>query len=225
MLQFERQAWDKGFRRVAGVDEAGRGTLAGPVVAAALVFDSDFLKAEARGSLKELKDSKELTEAGRERCYALLAGLAQVEFAVGVADAFEIDRHNILQATFLAMRRAVCGLPHPPDHVLVDGPHAPSLPYPCTPMIDGDALSLTVAAASIVAKVTRDEMMRELDGRFPGYGLAGHKGYGTPFHTQALMERGPSAVHRRSFRPVQDAIRIHAWLARQKSDSDQGATK
>jgi len=225
LLQFERQAWAKGFRRVAGVDEAGRGPLAGPVVAAALVFEPGFLEAEARGLLKELKDSKELTEAGRNRCFALLCGLREVDLAVGSADPFEIDRINILQATFLAMSRAVGGLPHPPDHVLVDGPHAPRLPCPCTPIIDGDALSLSVAAASIVAKVTRDRLMRELDGRFPGYGLAGHKGYGTPFHTQALLERGPSPAHRRSFRPVQDAIRIHAWLARQKCESDQGATK
>ncbi len=210
---------------MAGVDEAGRGPLAGPVVAAAVIFDPAFLEAEARGLLRELKDSKELTEAGRNRSYDLLRGLREVELSVGAADVFEIDRINILQATFLAMSRAVGGYAHPPDHVLVDGPRAPSIPYPCTPIIDGDALSLSVAAASIVAKVTRDRLMRELDVRFPGYGLAGHKGYGTPFHTQALLERGPSPAHRRSFRPVQDAIRIHAWLARQKNDPGQGATK
>ncbi len=210
---------------MAGVDEAGRGPLAGPVVAAALIFDSDFLKAEARGLLKDLKDSKELTAAGRERGYALLCGLETVEMAVGIADAFEIDRYNILQATFMAMSRAVCGLPQPPDHVLIDGPHAPHIPYPCTPIIDGDALSLTIAAASIVAKVTRDRLMVELDARFPGYGLAGHKGYGTPFHIQALFEHGPSSIHRRSFRPVQDAIRIQAYLNRQKETPLHGVTK
>lgn len=225
MLQFEHQAWQRGFRRVAGVDEAGRGTLAGPVVAAALVFDPDFLRAEALGVLKDLKDSKELTVAGRERSYELLCGLEAVEMAVGIADAFEIDRYNILQATFMAMSRAVCGLPRPPDHVLIDGPHSPRIPYPCTPIIDGDALSLTIAAASIVAKVTRDRLMVELEERFPGYGLAGHKGYGTAFHIQALFERGPSAIHRRSFRPVQDAIRIHAYLDSRKDPPDQGVTK
>jgi ribonuclease HII len=225
LLKFEHEAWQLGFRRVAGVDEAGRGTLAGPVVAVALVFDADFLKAEARGLLKDIKDSKELTVAGRERGYEILCGLAEVDMAVGIADAFEIDRYNILQATFMAMNRAVCGLPQPPDHVLIDGPHTPRIPYSCTPIVDGDALSLTIAAASIVAKVTRDRLMVELDGRFPGYGLAGHKGYGTPFHIQALYEHGPSAVHRRSFRPVQDAIRIHAYLDSQKAVRNYGVTK
>lgn len=226
MLQFEHQVWRRGFRRVAGVDEAGRGTLAGPVVAAAVIFDPDFLRIEARGLLKDFKDSKELTAAGRETCYELLCGFDAVEMAVGVADVFEIDRYNILQATFAAMGRAVTGLPVPPDHVLIDGPHAPPISFPCTPIIDGDAQSLSIAAASIVAKVTRDRMMVELDARFPGYGLAGHKGYGTEMHTKALFEHGPSPAHRRSFRPVQDALRIHAYLAGRKEQADrQGATK
>ena len=207
------------------MDEAGRGTLAGPVVAAAVLFEPGFLKAEAGGLLKELDDSKKLTVAGRERSYDLLGGLDAVTLAVGIADAFEIDRYNILQATFMAMTRAVCGLPQPPDHVLIDGPYSPRIPYPCTPIIDGDALSLSIAAASIVAKVTRDHLMVEMDSRFPGYGLAKHKGYGTAVHIQALFERGPSAIHRRSFRPVQDAIRIHAYLDSQKGPADQGATK
>lgn len=226
MLEFERQAWKRGFQRVAGVDEAGRGTLAGPVVAAAVVFDPVFLQAEATGLLKEFKDSKELTEAGRERCFELLCRLEPVEMAAGAADAFEIDRYNILQATFMAMNRAVRGLTQPPDHVLIDGPYPPpGLPCSCTPIVDGDALSLTIASASIVAKVLRDRLMGDMDARVPGYGLAGHKGYGTRFHTQALMEHGPSAVHRRSFRPVKDAIRIQEFLARQKKASDHGATK
>jgi ribonuclease HII len=223
LLQFEHQAWKQGFSRVAGVDEAGRGPLAGPVVACALLFDPDFLKAEAKGLLKEFKDSKVLSAGGREDCYALLCGLDTVDMAVGAADAFEIDRYNILQATFIAMGRAVAGLAELPDQVLVDGPHAPLLPCPCTPIVDGDALSLSIAAASIVAKVTRDRFMVELDARLPGYGMAGHKGYGTQFHTQAMFEHGVSPVHRRSFRPVQDAIRIHAYLQSRKRQADQGS--
>lgn len=224
MLRFEREAWGKGFQRVAGVDEAGRGTLAGPVVAAAVLIDPAFLEAEATGLLGELNDSKRLTAAARERCFALLCGAAPVALAVGAADADEIDRRNILNATMRAMARAVAGLPVAPDQVLVDGPHAPCLACACTPIVDGDALSLSVAAASIVAKVMRDRMMRAWDGRFPGYGLAAHKGYGTAFHTQALLDRGPSPLHRRSFRPVQDAIRIQAWMARQARVSGQGPT-
>jgi ribonuclease HII len=223
LLQFERQAWQRGFARVAGVDEAGRGPLAGPVVACALVFDPDFLKAEAKGLLCEFKDSKELSAAGRETCYALLCGLDTVDMAVGAADAFEIDRYNILQATFIAMGRAVAGLADPPDHVLVDGPHSPVLPCSCTPIIDGDALSLSIAAASIVAKVTRDRYMVDLDARIPHYGMAGHKGYGTPLHTQAMFEHGVTPVHRRSFRPVQDAIRIHAYLETRRKQANQGS--
>ncbi len=225
MLQFEHQAWQRGFVRVAGVDEAGRGPLAGPVVAAALVFEPAFLKAEARGLLKEFKDSKLLTAARRESCFELLCGLDAVDMAIGAADAFEIDRYNILQATFMAMGRAVAGLADAPDHVLIDGPHIPLIPYSCTPIIDGDALSLTIAAASIVAKVMRDRFMVELDGRFPGYGLAAHKGYGTQLHTQALFEHGPSPAHRRSFRPVQDATRIHAYLEDRKRANGQGTVK
>jgi len=218
LLEFETEAWKRGFRRVAGVDEAGRGPLAGPVVAAAVIFDVGFLQREAGGVLVGLTDSKQLGESERERFFALFSSSAEVEVAVGAADAFEIDRYNILQATFLAMRRAVAGLTPPPDAILVDGPYDPGLGRPAIPVVDGDARSLTVAAASVMAKVLRDRLMRAWDGRFPGYGLAGHKGYGTRLHTQALLEKGVSPLHRRSFRPVQDALRIRAFLHRASNE-------
>ncbi len=214
MLEFESQAWERGFRRVAGVDEAGRGPLAGPVVAAAVVFDAAYLLREAGGILAGLTDSKQLGEKERERFFDLFCSVREVDASLGAADAFEIDRHNILRATFLAMRRAVAGLTPPPDAILVDGPYDPGLGVPVIPVVDGDARSLTVAAASVMAKVVRDRLMRGWDERFPGYGLAGHKGYGTRLHTQALFERGVLPLHRRSFRPVQDALRIRSYLSR-----------
>ena len=209
MLQFERQSWDQGFARLAGVDEAGRGPLAGPVVAAALVFDRAFLEAEQFGRLQGITDSKALTESQREEFHLLLSAHCPVSIGVGLAGAAEIDSINILRATHLAMARALQALSPPADFALVDGLPVSGLPCPSRAIVKGDARSLSIAAASIVAKVTRDRIMQQLDREYPCYGFARHKGYGTRTHMEALLEYGPCPVHRRSFRPVQDAARIH----------------
>jgi ribonuclease HII len=212
LLQFERQAWDAGHRRVAGVDEAGRGPLAGPVVAAAVVIEADFLRANERERFAKLTDSKQLTAHQRDFFFDLLTGSPQVEVGVGMADAAEIDEKNILNATHLAMARAVARLVPLPEHLLVDGLFVPGLPCSSTPIVDGDAKSLLIAAASVIAKVTRDRLMRDLDRQYPEYGFAEHKGYGTKAHAQALLEHGPTPIHRRTFRPVRDIARIRSWI-------------
>jgi ribonuclease HII len=208
LLQFERQFWEQGCVRLAGVDEAGRGPLAGPVVAAAVVFDRAFLEAEQYGVLLGIDDSKTLTESQREHFYALLSRSPHLSMGVGSADVAEIDTLNILRATHLAMKRALLALSPPPDFALVDGLPVQGLPCPSLAIVKGDARCLSIAAASIVAKVTRDRLMRELDRDYPVYGFAQHKGYGTKAHLQALLKEGPSPVHRRSFRPVTEAARI-----------------
>ncbi len=210
MLQFERQAWEQGAVRLAGVDEAGRGPLAGPVVAAAVVFDRAFLEAEQHGLLRNVNDSKTLTASQRESAFLLLTGRCPIELGVGMADVAEIDSLNILRATHLAMARALSALCPLPDMALVDGLPVQGLPCRSQAIVDGDARSLVIAAASIVAKVTRDRMMQDLDRQYPVYGFAQHKGYGTRAHMQALLEHGPCPAHRRSFRPVQDALGIRA---------------
>jgi len=208
LLQFERQAWESGVVRLAGVDEAGRGPLAGPVVAAALVFDRAFLEAESYGRLQAIDDSKTLTESQRHESYVLLTGSCPCVFGVGVADVDEIDSLNILRATHLAMARALTALSPLPDFALVDGLPVPGLPCPSRAIVGGDGRSLSIAAASIIAKVTRDRMMVELDNLYPGYQFARHKGYGTKIHMESLFKLGPSPAHRRSFRPVREAMRV-----------------
>jgi ribonuclease HII len=187
----ERRLIAAGYRRVAGVDEAGRGPLAGPVVAAAVVLD--------RKNIPEgIADSKMLTKDAREEIFAALCQTADIAFAFGSVAA--IDRVNILQATLAAMRRAVLGLATPADAVLIDGNALPrDMPCEARPLVDGDALSLSVAAASIVAKVMRDRLMTRCDASFAGYGLASHKGYSTKAHQSALSALGPSRLHRQSF--------------------------
>lgn len=179
---------------VAGVDEVGRGPLCGPVVTAAVILDP------ARPILG-LNDSKKLSEARRERLFDEIRDKA-LAWNIGRAEVEEIDRLNILQATFLAMQRAVAGLAVRPGMALIDGNRCPKLDVPCAPVIGGDARVPAIAAASILAKVSRDREMVELDLRYPGYGLAGHKGYPTPAHLEALRHLGPTPIHRRSFAPV-----------------------
>jgi len=220
LLEFEYQAWGSGHTRLAGVDEAGRGPLAGPVVAAALVFNREFVEAEAGGLLSEVNDSKQLSESKRESLFLFLTNSPFVEIGVGVAGSAEIDSINIARATHAAMILAIRDLSPLPDHVLVDGLPVPGLPCSSTAIIRGDSLSLSIAAASIVAKVTRDRMMRELDRKYPGYGFAKHKGYGTREHTRALLEYGPTPVHRFSFRPVKDAQEIHARLGKEPANAE-----
>jgi ribonuclease HII len=187
----------------AGVDEAGRGPLAGPVVAAAVILDPGR-------RIRGIADSKVLVAAVREELELRIKDRC-IAFGLGWADPAEIDAINILQATMLAMRRALLALRCPPAHVLVDGDRCPSLaglPLDCTieAVIAGDASVPCIGAASILAKTERDRYMCELAGRFPGYGFEQHKGYGTPEHLDALRRLGPSPVHRRSFAPVQCAV-------------------
>jgi len=191
---FERALMAAGHARVAGVDEAGRGPLAGPVVAAAVVLDP---KAIPNG----IADSKVLIAAERERIFDALCACADISFAFASVTA--IDRVNILQASLSAMRRAVLGLAQPADAVLIDGKQVPAA-MPCTTqsVVDGDARSLSIAAASIVAKVMRDRLMQRCDSAFAGYGLSSHKGYATQAHQAALRELGPCRLHRRSFGTV-----------------------
>lgn len=181
-----------------GIDEAGRGPLAGPVVAAAC-----FIPPSLATLFEDVNDSKKLTEKKREALFERLTN-SGILYGIGFASAAEIDRLNILQATFLAMRRAAYKFLNMPGAVaLIDGPHpAAGLTLKQCPIVDGDAKSLSIAAASIIAKVTRDRYMNLLDSLYPGYGFAGHKGYGTAKHLKALTELGPCQEHRRSFGPV-----------------------
>ena len=182
---------------VAGIDEAGRGPLAGPVVAAAVILPPRGLP----GALaRRIDDSKKLPPALREELFALLA--ARAEIAIGSASVEEIDRLNILQATMLAMARALGRLSDPPATALVDGNRAPALPCAVQTVIGGDGLSLSIAAASIVAKVTRDRLMARLARRHPGFGWERNAGYGTAEHRAALVRLGPTRHHRRSFAPI-----------------------
>lgn len=219
MLQFERQYWDSGLVRVAGVDEAGRGPIAGPVVAGAVVLDCSFAESEEHGLLKGLTDSKKLSETRRDYFFSLLLESPYVEIGVGSADIGEIDDINILRATHVAMSRAINNLPALPHHVLVDGLSVKGLPCPSTAIVGGDSRSLSIAAASIIAKVVRDSYMKKLDLIYPEYGFAKHKGYGSKFHIQALLEHGPAPVHRRTFRPVREAAEIRA-----RSERDSAKT-
>jgi ribonuclease HII len=185
---------------VAGVDEAGRGPLAGPVVAAAVILDPSR-------PIEGLADSKQLSERRREALAAEIRSRS-VDWGLGLAEAAEVDALNILQATFLAMRRALQALGATPSHVMVDGnlcPDLADLGWQCTvqAVVRGDATVPSISAASILAKCARDALMRELDLRYPGYGFAVHKGYPTAAHVAALRRLGPSPIHRRSFAPVQ----------------------
>lgn len=186
---------------VAGVDEVGRGPLAGPVVAAAAVFHAPPPRALA----VRIDDSKKLSAAQRDAVYDALRGLAQagsLQWSVAAACVGTIDRINILQATFLAMQRAVARLPVAPTLVLVDGNQHPHFGCPARAIVGGDGESLSIAAASILAKVTRDRLMERLDRRYPGFGWAGNKGYGTAQHLQAIAHAGPTPHHRLSFAPL-----------------------
>ncbi|MCQ4348480.1 ribonuclease HII [Pseudomonas stutzeri] len=179
---------------VAGVDEVGRGPLCGPVVTAAVILDP-------LRPIDGLNDSKKLSEARRERLFDEIRDKA-LAWCIGRAEVEEIDRLNILQATFLAMQRAVEGLAVQPRLALIDGNRCPKLAVPCAPVVQGDAKVPAIAAASILAKVSRDREMAELERVYPGYGIAGHKGYPTPAHLEALRRLGPTPIHRRSFAPV-----------------------
>jgi ribonuclease HII len=199
LLRYEGELWTQGLERVAGVDEAGMAPLAGPVVAAAAILPKNY-------RLKGLDDSKKILDEEIREELAVAIKRDAVAWAVGVAEVEEIDRINIYHAGLLAMRRAVQGLTLVPEYALVDARTIPECPCPQKGIIHGDALSMSIAAASILAKTTRDRMMTELDTQYPGYGLASHKGYPTPQHFQALKEKGVLPIHRRSFGPVREAL-------------------
>ena len=172
------------------------------------MFERDFLEREAGGSLLGLTDSKKLSEARRRHFFHILTRCPHATIGVGIASSTEIDTLNILRATHVAMARALSNLPALPEHALIDGLPVKGLPCPSTAIIGGDAKSLSISAASIIAKVIRDSQMKELDVIYPAYGFARHKGYGSAAHIQALMEHGPCPIHRRSFRPVREAAEI-----------------
>lgn len=188
---YEHDAYLRGYTAVCGIDEAGRGPLAGPVYAAAVWLPEGLV-------LDGLNDSKKLSEKKREALFPVILENA-VSYGIGFATEQEIDEINILQATFLAMERAVSQLSVKPDLALVDGNRAPKLPIPVKTVVKGDSLSANIAAASILAKVTRDRLLEELDETYPAYGFAVHKGYGTKRHYEALRENGPCPVHRMTF--------------------------
>jgi ribonuclease HII len=194
-LEMEHRLRAAGHALVAGIDEAGRGPLAGPVMAAAVILPADYAHAF-------LNDSKQLTERRRDELYAELKADARLLISSALASVEEIERLNILRASHLAMERAVRGLPHAPDVCLIDGLPVPRFPWPHEGVVKGDSLSLSIAAASIIAKVERDQFMLAADAEYPQYGFAAHKGYGTPLHLARLQEHGPCPLHRRTFQPV-----------------------
>ena len=196
--EFEVEARSRGYRHIAGLDEAGRGPLAGPVVAAAVLLPRRF-------RLPGLNDSKQVGEFDRVRLFAEIVRRA-ISVGIGAATETEIDRLNILQASKLAMRRALEALPVQPDFLLLDAVTLSGLSIPQRAIIKGDGLSCSIAAASIVAKVTRDRLMVEYHRWYPQYNFAEHKGYGTPEHLRLLREHGPCVIHRRSFAPVQHLL-------------------
>lgn len=191
MLQPEMEALSEGFHMIGGIDEAGRGPLAGPVVAAVCILDLDK-------PVYGLNDSKKLTPASRDRLYKEITEHA-LAWQVGIVSNEVIDQINILQATILAMHQAVGNLQATPDLLLVDAVQLKQMPCFCRPLIKGDTRSVSIAAASILAKVTRDRIMNEFDCQYPQYGLAKHKGYGTQEHYEALLRYGPTPIHRKTF--------------------------
>jgi len=203
LLHFDDQLRHRGVALLAGVDEAGRGPLAGPVVAAAVILPAGLL-------LPGLNDSKKITAVKREALARQIKKIA-LAWAVGVSTVGEIERMNIHRASLLAMQRAVSGLEPAPEFLLIDGRHKIDLALPQQPLVGGDGVSASIAAASIIAKVTRDHLMQICDLLFPQYGFAAHKGYPTPAHLHALSVYGPCPLHRAGFRPVRE------WLENRKN--------
>jgi ribonuclease HII len=200
---FETEARRCGYDFVGGLDEAGRGPLAGPVVAAVVILPR-------RCSLKGLNDSKQVPEPDRERLYVEIVKRA-LGIGIGCATEREIDSLNILEATRLAMARAIQGLVRSPDFLLIDALTLPSIHLPQRPIIKGDGFSVSIAAASIMAKVSRDRLMRDYHRRYPQYNFRSHKGYSTPEHRRLLAKHGPCEIHRQTFRPVRETHEIDEW--------------
>ena len=203
---YGRAWWTRGTTRLAGVDEAGRGPLAGPVVAAAVCLPPHWLDTGLPSALHGLNDSKQLTAAQREQFFDALTADPEIRYGIAQVEPDRIDAINILQATHQAMNEALAQLRPAPQHALVDGRPVQTLRFPHTPIVKGDTLSYSIAAASVLAKVTRDRRMVAYHRQYPHYGFADHKGYGTPQHLAVLAQHGPCPIHRRSFtwqKPVQ----------------------
>ena len=188
---FENEGYEKGFTYIGGIDEAGRGPLAGPVVAAVVVFKPGT-------KIEGINDSKKLSEAKRDELFVIIKEEA-LDYGIGIVQKDEIDEYNILNATYMAMKKAVNCLKQKPDYLLVDAAHIPDVDIEQKSIIKGDLKSISIAAASILAKVTRDSIMYEYDKMYPEYGFASHKGYGTDQHYKAIREHGITSIHRRSF--------------------------
>jgi ribonuclease HII len=200
-LSFELELWQRGVTRVAGIDEAGRGAWAGPVSAAAVILPPD---PGVLARLHGVRDSKQMTAEQRE-VWSWDIRQAALDWSVGFATNYEVDTLGLLVATRLAMQRALSRLTYPPQHLLIDAVRL-ALDTPQTCIIKGDARCLSIAAASVLAKTTRDALMRDLDRAFPGYGFTRHKGYGTRLHQDALLSLGPSPIHRMSYAPIRNLI-------------------
>jgi ribonuclease HII len=213
-FRYEKKLRVGGITRIGGIDEAGRGALAGPVVAAAVILPEKFRH-------KKLNDSKKLLPELRQQIYHELIGDERISWGVGIVDHVEIDRINILRATHRAMHLALEALVALPEHVLIDGRPVSPFPLPQTAIIDGDCYSLTIAAASVIAKVTRDAMMRDFCAKYPDYCFSQHKGYATELHLLKLHQIGPCPIHRRSFEPI--AQPLFAFAApREERESPDG---
>ncbi len=200
-FKYEHTLWQQGVMRVAGVDEAGRGPLAGPVVAAAAILPRHWSETRLPKELRGLNDSKQLTAEQREQFFAFLTACDEVEYGVAEVSVEMIDQINILQATHRAMNEALGKLNPLPPHALVDGLRVKTLRVEQTAIVEGDAKSYSIAAASVLAKVTRDRLMVTYHSHFPEYGFAEHKGYGTPQHLEAIGKHGACPIHRRTFAP------------------------
>lgn len=210
-LSYERELWQKGIALVAGVDEAGCGPLAGPVVAAAVMFPCTWAEPGLPSKLRGLNDSKQLDEEQREKFFDVITNHPEIRYAITTVDVEMIDRINIRQAAWRGMNLSLDQIDPKPQHVLVDGLKIRWLPYPQTALVEGDAKSYSIAAASVLAKVTRDRAMREYDKLYPGYGFAEHKGYATPQHYAAIEAHGACPIHRKSFspfRPVETELEL-----------------
>jgi ribonuclease HII len=205
-FKYERALIEQGAVLIAGLDEAGRGPLAGPVVAAAVMLPIRWAQGSLPRGLYGLNDSKQLNPEEREHYYLFLTSHPDVRYGVSIVDSAIVDSINILQATHRAMNEALGQLQPAPEHILVDGLPVRSLPFTQRAIIEGDAKSYSIAAASVIAKVTRDRLMIEYDRQYPVYGFAEHKGYGTPRHLAALVRHGPCPIHRVSFAPVRQPL-------------------
>jgi ribonuclease HII len=205
MKLWEKKSWSRGYQHVAGVDEAGRGPLAGPVVAAACVLPQEAL-------IEGINDSKKLTPEERFQIFEQLLTLPGIDYGIGVIDVLIIDQINILQATFQAMIAAIARLARQPDYLLVDGNKLPPTPIPGDAIVEGDSLSQSIAAASILAKVTRDRLMMTFHQKWPEYGFESNKGYATEAHMEAIKKHGYCPIHRLSFEPLKSLVKKEEQL-------------